>query len=263
MTTLRSAAFFDVDRTLLAGSSGLHLARPLKRRGLITTRQLARTMLVGIAFAAQGSDDKQLDSFTVQVGELMRGWDRDTLMSVVEEELERRVRPMVFDEALARIAHHQGLNEHVYAVSATLEEVIEPLAHLLGLDGALASRMEVRDGVFTGALEVVNHGPEKAARVRAFAQAEGIDLAASSAYSDSITDEEFLRAVGHPYAVNPDKALKALAEAEGWPILRFTTRVRVPLHHRRSVHVGALALAGTAAFAFARRRAGGRRGAGR
>lgn len=256
---MSGAAFFDVDRTLLAGASGVRLARPLRQRGLITARQLARTMLVGLAFAQQGSNDEQLDRFTEQVKVLMRGWDRDTLVQVVELELERRVHPMVFQEALERIAQHRARGQAVYAVSATLEEIIMPLAELLGMDGALASRMEVVDGRFTGQLAEANHGPDKARRLRDFAQERGIDLAASSAYSDSITDEEFLRAVGRPYAVNPDKALRKLAEEEGWGILRFSTRVRAPLHRRRAARMGMLALAGAAVVAH--RRARGRRGA--
>lgn len=252
---MTAAAFFDVDRTLLAGASGLHLARPLRRSGLLTARQLARTMLIGLAFASQGSDDEQLDRFTEGVKELMRGWDRETLMQVVELELEKRVQPMVYLEALERIARHRRQGHAVYAVSATMEEIIEPLAELLGLDGAIAARMEVVDGAFTGEIELPNHGPCKARRLREFAEERGIDLAASCAYSDSITDADFLRAVGRPYAVNPDKQLRRLAEDEGWGILRFTTRVRAPLHRRRSARVGVLAVAGGLAFRAARRRA--------
>lgn len=253
--TSDAAAFFDVDRTLLAGASALHLARPLRRRGMLTARQLARTMLVGLTFASQGSNHAQLDRFTVQVKELMRGWERDTLLQVVGEELERSIRPMVFDEALERIAQHRARGEQVYAVSATMMEVIEPLAALLGLDGAIASRMAVEDGRFTGEVELANHGAQKAVNVRALAAERGIDLSRSTAYSDSITDEEFLRAVGTAYAVNPDRSLRQLAQDEGWGILRFTTTVRVPLHRRRSTRAGMVAVAGGVALAFVRRRA--------
>ncbi|MCW2923734.1 MAG: HAD-superfamily subfamily hydrolase, partial [Thermoleophilia bacterium] len=189
-----AAAFFDVDRTLLAGASGLHLARPLRQRGMLTSRQLARALLIGLTFSRGGSDHAQMDRFNDGVRELMRGWSRDEFMSVVADELERRVRPMVFDEALERIEQHRARGERVYAVSATSEEIIGPLAELLGLDGAIASKMECRDGHFTGEIERANHGPEKAKRLIELAEAEGIDLTRSSAYSDSITDEEFLRA---------------------------------------------------------------------
>ena len=254
-----TAAFFDVDRTLLAGASGLHLARPMRKRGLLTARQLARTMLVQLSFAAQGSDEQRLDRFTEGVKELMRGWERETLMQVVEQELELRVKPMVYQEALERIAQHKAQGHKVYAVSATMEEIVVPLADLLGLDGAIATRMEVVDGIFTGEIELPNHGPDKAVRLRAFAADHEIDLTASSAYSDSITDAEFLRAVGRPYAVNADKQLRALAREEGWGMLRFTTRVRAPLHRRHAARVGILAIAGGLAISAARRRSRGRR----
>jgi HAD superfamily hydrolase (TIGR01490 family) len=184
----------------------------------------------------------------------MRGWEHDVVVDVIEQELERRVKPMVFQEALERIAQHKAQGQKVYAVSATMEEIVEPLARLLGLDGAIATRMEVVDGKFTGEIELANHGAAKADRLRAFAAEHDLDLAASSAYSDSITDAEFLRAVGRAYAVNPDKGLRALAEEEGWGILRFTTRVRAPLHRRRSARIGAVAIVGGLALRAARRR---------
>lgn len=248
------AAFFDVDRTLLAGASGFHLARPMKSKGLLTSRQLVRSALMAIAFSAQGTNHEQLDRFTVTFKELIRGWDRDTLVALVEEELERRVRPMVFQEALERIARHKAQGHKVYAVSATMEEIIGPLAQLLGMDGAIATKLEVVDGRFTGEVASPNHGDEKANRLREFAAEHDIDLGASSAYSDSITDSEFLRAVGRPYAVNPDKQLRRLAEEEGWGMLRFTTRVKAPLHRRRATHMGMLAVAGGLALRAHRRR---------
>lgn len=254
------AAFFDVDRTLLAGASGFHLARPMRRHGLLTTRQLARSIVMGFAFATQGTNHEQLDRFSETLRDLVKGWKRDTLMRVVEEELETRVRPMVFQEALERIELHRRQGQPVYAVSATMEEIICPLADLLGLDGAIATKLEVgEDGTFTGAIAAPNHGAQKAKRLREFADEHGIDLEASSAYSDSITDAEFLRAVGRPYAVNPDKALRRLAEEEGWGIMRFGTRVRAPFHRRRGARVGMVALA--LAIRHLRRRTRARRSA--
>jgi HAD superfamily hydrolase (TIGR01490 family) len=241
---MQAAAFFDVDRTLLAGASGFHLARPMRRHGLLTTRQLARSIVMGFAFATQGTNHVQLDRFSETLRELVKGWDRETLLRVVEEELETRVRPMVYREAMERVELHRRQGQRVYAVSATMEEIICPLADLLGFDGAIATRLEVDDdGHFTGEILAPNHGDQKAERLREFAAANDIDLAASSAYSDSITDAEFLRAVGRPYAVNADKALRRLAEEEGWGILRFSDRVRAPLHHRRGAKVGMLAAA--------------------
>lgn len=255
-TTLKSAAFFDVDRTLLAGASGLYLARPFRRRGLLSARQVARTMLVQLAFAARGSTHDQLDRFTDSVRELMTGWDQQLVARTVEEELEACIRPMVFEEALTRIAQHKKQGHKVYAVSATMDEIVSPLARMLGLDGAIATHMQVVDGKFTGEIERPNHGEAKAVRLREFAQAHQIDLASSSAYSDSITDAEFLRAAGRAYAVNPDRELRELAAEEGWGILRFSTRMRVPLHKRRSARIGVAAFAGGLVFRYVKRRYG-------
>jgi HAD superfamily hydrolase (TIGR01490 family) len=256
--TAQGAAFFDVDRTLLAGASGLHLARSFRRRGLLTVRDLARTMLIQASFAAKGSNDAQLDRFTEAAKELMRGWDRDMVVATIEDELETRVRPMVYREALDRVAQHQSQGTKVYAVSATMEEIIIPLAHMLGLDGAIATKLEVVDGTFTGEIESACHGPEKAQRLREFAAANNIDLATSIAYSDSITDAEFLRAAGRAYAVNPDKELRALAESEGWGMLRFEERIRMPLHKRKAARAGALALVTGIALSMAHRKRRGR-----
>jgi HAD superfamily hydrolase (TIGR01490 family) len=249
----QGAAFFDVDRTLLAGASGLYLAQPLRKRGMLTSRQVVSTMLGQLAFAARGQDHDQIDRATAVVSQVMRGWNRDELMDVVATELERRVRPMVFEEAVERIDQHHRQGMPVYAVSATMEEIIAPLAEMLGLEGAVATQMEVVGGLFTGEVTSPCHGPEKARRLREFAEANDIDLAASVAYSDSITDAEFLQSVGRAYAVNPDKQLRALAEEEGWGILRFNTRVRVPLHRRRSARAGAIALVGALAVGAVRR----------
>lgn len=251
---MTAAAFFDVDRTLLAGASSIRLAAPLRRRGMLTSRQLARTLIGGLVFSMQGSDDAELDRYSEILRELMRGWDRATLVEVVEQELEKRVHPTVFREAIQRIEQHRAKGEPVYAVSATSSEIIEPLAHLLELDGYVATELEVVDGAFTGEIARPNHGPAKAERLREFAAANDIDLARSSAYSDSITDEQFLRAVGKAYAVNPDKALRRLAEEEGWGILRFSTRIRAPFHARRSTRIGVGAVVAGIALHRARQR---------
>lgn len=254
------AAFFDVDRTLLAGASGLHLARPFRRRGLLTVRDLVRTLFIQLSFRRHGSDHAQLDRFTEGVRELMAGWPHDEVVDVIASELERSVHPMVYREALERIDQHRRLGQPVYAVSATMEEIIVPLAELLGLDGAVATRMQVVDGRFTGEILDGCHGDLKADRLRAFAAEQHIDLERSVAYSDSITDEQFLRAVGRAYAVNPDKALRRLAREEGWGILTFRTPVTPPSRTRRAAKYGIVALLGGLAWRVARRRAAARRG---
>jgi HAD superfamily hydrolase (TIGR01490 family) len=250
----RGAAFFDVDRTLIAGASALRLARPLRRHGLLSRRVQLATLVQQLGFSARGADDEALDKFAMSIRSIIRGWSQDKVREVVAEELERRVHPTVFREALDRIELHHKQGQKVYAVSATMEDIIEPFAELLDLDGSVATQMEIVDGKYTG--EILNgcHGPQKAVRLSAFAEAENIDLAASSAYSDSISDEAFLRAVGRPYAVNPDAKLRKLAEDEGWGILFFRTRVKAPLHKHRAARASLFAVVAGLGIGAARRR---------
>jgi HAD superfamily hydrolase (TIGR01490 family) len=201
--------------------------------------------MVQLGFIMKGADDEAIDRFSATAKELIGGWDRDYVRTIIADELERHVRPTVFEEALERIHMHRKRNEKVYVVSATMRDIVEPLAELLGLDGALGTEMEIENGRYTGLVEDPCHGTGKERRLRQFAEIQGIDLAKSAAYSDSISDEGFLRAVGRPYAVNPDKELRRLAESEGWGILSFRTQVEVPLHQRRNVRIGAIAAVAT------------------
>ena len=149
------------------------------------------------------------------------------LHALVAAELEPVLRPLVYAEPLELVRAHRERGEAVYVVSASLQEIVEDLAAELGLDGAIGSTCEIVDGVYTGRSLRGAHGEGKAAAVRELAAREGIDLAASTAYSDSHTDLPFLEAVGHPIAVNPDRRLRRLAGERGWPILEFSERVGV------------------------------------
>lgn len=250
------AAFFDVDRTLIAGASALRMAQPFRKGGLVTRRQQLRAALNQVAFSLMGADDSGIERFATGVRDMISGWDVQHMQRVIDAELDRRVRPTVFREAVDRIALHQRQGQKVYAVSATIIDIIAPLAQMLGLDGAIGSELEIDEGILTGEIAQLCHGEHKAQRLREFARANNIDLTASSAYSDSISDEHFLRAVGRPYAVNPDRDLRRLAEAEGWGVLVFRHQMEVPLHRRRSTHASmALALAAAAAVGHRRRAA--------
>jgi HAD superfamily hydrolase (TIGR01490 family) len=158
----------------------------------------------------------------------------------------------VYAEPLALVQQHRERGEQVYVVSATLQEIVEHIAADLGFDGAVGSTCEIVDGVYTGKLLRAAHGDGKAAAVRELAAAEGIDLATSTAYSDSHTDLPFLEAVGHPVAVNPDRSLRRTARDRGWPVLEFSERYVT--HARRRFHPALLALPLVLAAAVAARR---------
>jgi len=146
----------------------------------------------------------------------------------VRETLAAVVTPIIFKEALDLIDEHHAAGRMVVLVSSAPEEVVRPLGEHLGVDEVIATRAEVdARGDYTGELAFYGYGPFKAEAVRALAAVEGIPLDRSYAYSDSITDEPMLRAVGHPVAVNPDRDLARLAEAEGWEIRRFAKPVRL------------------------------------
>ena len=249
------AAFFDIDRTLVAGAAALRPAGSFRRQGLLTRRQQVRAAITQLAFAVRGADDDGIERFKATAKELIAGWDQQEVRDIVARELDRHVHPIVYREALDRIELHHSQGQSVFAVSATMREIAEPLADLLGLDGTVATEMEIVDGMFTGDVKIGCFGATKAEQLVAFAAERGIDLAASTAYSDSISDEPFLRSVGRPYAVNPDKELRKLAEEEGWGILAFRTRVQIPLHQRKSTRISAVvALFSAVMFSRSRRR---------
>jgi HAD superfamily hydrolase (TIGR01490 family) len=160
--------------------------------------------------------------------QMISGWNRDNVASIVREALDEIVTPIIYAEALDLIDLHHAAGRTVVIVSSSPEEVVGPLGEFLGVDAVIATRAEVDpDGNYTGNLQFYGYGPHKADAVREMAAREGIDLAESYAYSDSITDEPMLRAVGHPVVVNPDRDLSRIARAEGWRIERFEHPVRL------------------------------------
>ena len=152
---------------------------------------------------------------------VLAGFPVDEMRSLVGDAMEPVLRPLVYDEPLHLLRRHRELGEKVYIVSATLQEIVEHIADDLGFDGAIGSTCEIVDGVYTGRSLRATHGEEKAKAVRELAVAEGLDLAACTAYSDSYTDVPFLEAVGHPVAANPDRKLRRIARERGWAVVDF------------------------------------------
>ncbi len=220
----RAAAFFDLDRTLLRRSSTLALAPAFRRHGVITRTQVAKAAFWQLVFVLRGTSRERVRAASEEGLMLLRGFSPEELQVLVAEALEPVLRPLVYGEPLALVQRHRERGEPTYIVSAALQEVVDALADELDFDGALGTVCEVVDGVYTGRGIRSLHGENKAAAVRELAAAERFDLAASTAYSDSHTDLPFLEAVGNPVAVNPDRELRRVAAARGWPVLRFTQR---------------------------------------
>ena len=216
------AAFFDLDRTILRRSSMLALAPTLRRHGLIGWRSLGRASLWHVVYLVRGVSSEELDDVAEQTFGLMRDWPVDGFRALVAEQI-NPLAALAFPDAIARMRAHQRRGERVIVVSSSLADLVEPLAVRLGLDGTIASRAEVQEGRYTGRVERFMHGAAKADALRGYAAEHGIDLAAASAYTDSRSDLQLLEVVGHPFAVNPDRALKKAALANGWPVLRFAS----------------------------------------
>ena len=207
-----SAAFFDLDKTIIAKSSLLAFGRPLYREGLLSRRAIVRNAYAQVVFMLVGADEDRMEKLRVVMLELIRGWNREHVAEIVRETLDEVITPIIFAEALEIIAEHQSLGRRVVIVSSAPEEVVRPLGEFLGVDDVIATRAAVDDdGRYTGELAYYGYGPYKAEGMRALAARDGLDLSESYAYSDSCTDEPMLRAVGHPFAVNPDRELARVA----------------------------------------------------
>lgn len=218
---MAGAAFFDLDRTLIARSSSLALATPFRRRGLIGRRQLLQARIAQLLFVRTGAGHGRAGQTADAAMSVLRGLRVEELEDIVADAWESVLRPLVYREALDTAAGHEESGEPVFVVSGALQEVVDRLVSELGFAGALGSRAEVEDGVYTGRLQrrLLGHG--KAEALAELAAAESLDLAASTAYSDSHSDLPFLEAVGRPVAVNPDRELKRIAGSRGWPVKWF------------------------------------------
>jgi HAD superfamily hydrolase (TIGR01490 family) len=217
----RAAAFFDLDKTLMAGSSGVFFARAAYESGMISRRRLARDVYENVRFRLLGSTDDRADDVRRRVGEMIAG--------VRVRDLERLsprvlagVLPRLYPQMLARAYAHQDAGVPVYILTAASQEMADLLAHVLAFDGGLGSRSEIVDGRYTGRpAGPFNYREGKVLAMRELAEREGFELEASYAYSDSESDLPMLRAVRHAVVVNPDALLRRIAAEEGWEVIEL------------------------------------------
>lgn len=225
---MAAAAFFDLDKTIIAKSSTLAFTRPLFRAGFLSRSNLFKAGIAQTYYQMFGADHDQLERVRQDLGELTRGWSRQEVERLVEETVEEVVTPLVYAEALAIIDEHARAGRRVVVISSSPTEIVVPLCRHLGLTDVIGTRAEIdADGRYTGGIDFYAYGPGKAVAMEEMAEAEGISLVESFAYSDSITDLPMLEAVGHPVAVNPDRDLRAVAEERDWQILEFQREVTV------------------------------------
>ena len=234
----QAAAFFDLDRTLVAGSSGIYWARAAVDAGIISRRQMVRLVGANVKFRLRGSTDESTDAIRERLSELVAGRDAMELRRMMPEVL-AGVLPRLYPQMLQIAYDHQDAGRKVYIATASSQIVAEMLGDVLGFDGGIGAIPEIIDGRMTGRdSDVFPYREGKAQRITELAEREGIDLAASYGYSDSESDLPMLRLVGHAVAVNPDSELEAIAAEEGWDVMRFDQL------GRKLLALGALALMG-------------------
>jgi HAD superfamily hydrolase (TIGR01490 family) len=222
-----AAAFFDLDKTVIARSSTLAFGKPFYTGGLVNRRAVLKSSYAQFVYLLQGADEDQMNKMRDYLKALCAGWPVEQVSAIVAETLHELIDPLVYDEAVALFEEHRAAGRDVVIVSSSGEEVVGPIGAMLGVDRVVATRMVVEDGRYTGDIAFYAYGEGKATAMRQLAGEQDYDLARSYAYSDSITDLPMLELVGHPTAVNPDKALRRAAAEKDWPVQEFRRPVRM------------------------------------
>jgi HAD superfamily hydrolase (TIGR01490 family) len=217
----RAAAFFDLDKTLMAGSSGVFFARAAYETGMISRGRLVHDVYENLRFRLRGSTDDRADDVRRRVGEMIAGVRVRDLERLTPRVLSG-VLPRLYPQMLERAYAHQDAGVPVYILTAASQEMADLLARVLAFDGGLGSRSEIVDGRYTGRpAGPFNYREGKVLSMRDVAARDSIDLAASYAYSDSESDLPMLRAVRHAVVVNPDATLRRIASEEGWEVIEL------------------------------------------
>jgi HAD superfamily hydrolase (TIGR01490 family) len=233
------AAFFDLDKTIISRSSTLAFGPSFYRHGLITRGAAIRTAFAQLVFRIAGADQQRMERIRGQVSDLCRGWQAEQVRDIVSRHLDDTILPLVYADARRLMAAHGSAGQDVVIVSTSGMEMVGPIGDLLGASEVIATRMAVADGCYTGEMEFWAYGEAKACQVRELADRRGYRLQDCYAYSDSVTDLPMLEAVGHPRAVNPDRALRRIARERQWPVLAFGTRSAGQADREPSLPAGA------------------------
>jgi HAD superfamily hydrolase (TIGR01490 family) len=241
----------------MEGSSAFQFGRAAYKAGLLSRRQLLADAWANLRFRLRGSTDETTHALRDRISASLAGTRVRDLQRLGPHVL-ARILPRIYPRMLAVAYEHQDQGRPVYIATAASQELARVLASVLALDGGIGSQFsEVRDGVFTGRPSgLFIYGADKARAIEELARREGIDLAASYAYSDSSSDLPMLRAVGHPVAVNPDAELARVAREQGWEMLRFE---RLGRRLKAAAALAGAAIAGGAGSAALALRGRGRR----
>jgi HAD superfamily hydrolase (TIGR01490 family) len=239
-----AAAFFDLDRTLIAGSSAFVFGHAAWRHGMMPTGELLSDAMKAVTFRFTGASDDKANAVRDRILSAIKGRKIEELMTLADDVIPRLLDD-VRKESQGFLGLHTEAGRDTYMVTASPIEIVQSLSSELGMTGAIATVAETINGVYTGGLsEPFCYGPAKANAIAAVAHREGYDLALCYAYSDSASDLPMLELVGHPVAVNPDSPLEAVARARGWPIVEFSRTAR-KVTRTTTAGVGAAGLAAT------------------
>jgi HAD superfamily hydrolase (TIGR01490 family) len=222
------AAFFDLDKTVIATSSVMALGGTFYRDGLISKRTIVRGLYAQVVYLLVGADENKMDRMREAMLVLTKGWDQQHVQELVRETLDDVLTPIIYAEALELIEEHRKAGRKTVIVSSSPAETVGPIGDYLGVDDVIATRARLDEqGRYTGELEFYAYAAHKADAIREMAVTEKLDLASSYAYSDSITDLPMLELVGHPVAVNPDRELARVAREREWEVRYFQRPVRL------------------------------------
>jgi HAD superfamily hydrolase (TIGR01490 family) len=219
------AAFFDLDKTIVARSSPLALGPSFFRSGLIGGTLLLKSLYAQLVFHLWGAGEEKMERMREEATRMTAGWEQERVRQVVSEVLDEVISPLIYAEALELMFDHRAAGRLICIVSSAPEEIVQPMAQMLQVDHFISTRAQVADGKYTGELDFYCYGPAKAEAMEALAKERDIDLSGSYAYTDSTTDRPMLEAVGHPVVVNPDKELRALATQRSWEVMWFRNPV--------------------------------------
>lgn len=243
------AAFFDLDKTVVAKNSAFAIGREFINNGLISPMAALQLTMAQATYIIAGHNSEQMDSTRDHLTKMVTGWDVETVSRIAEETLQTVISPSIYAEARELIGFHQNLGHDVIIISASVTELVAPIARELGVHQVICSELATKDGVYTGEVLFYAKGPTKAAEIRRLADEYGYDLDRSFAYSDSATDIPMLEQVGNAVAVNPDRALKRHAQINDWDIKTFKNPE--PLFNiptSKEISIGAAGVAGVAAL---------------
>ena len=246
------AAFFDLDKTIIATSSVFAFGKEFLNNGMITRQEALDLYLTKAAYMLIGQSSEKMDTTRDNLANMITGWSVEDVTAVTTETMHNVITPAIYSEARELIEAHRALGHDVIIISASANILVAPIAKELGIDMIVASEVEVVDGTLTGRITRYLKGDAKAEAIREFVAEHGYDLERSYAYSDSATDIPMLELVGNPVAVNPDRALRKHAQAEGWDVQTFKNpEPLIQMPNAKEVGIGASVIAGVTALAVA------------